>query len=225
MKHLNASGSSRFFAFLLDYTIIGFVADIILSNIIFPIIKFDPNLLVQKLQIFYQDTAQGVLDYELAGQIITLSFIQLGLTFAVMIPIVVGYLCVLPHFWEKQTVGRLLLGLKVVDVKDEGKVYFSKLLLRELVGGFLLTYVIGSSFMILLIIIIYMSTSSGRSLADKVGKTRLINLKFVVSNGSEFDFFSNNKKDEYVDAKFTDVEPEKFEEKKNDDSSDDYMVF
>lgn len=226
MKHLNASGSSRFLAYMLDYTIISFVTEIILSYIIYPIAKIDINLLAQKMQIFTENMAVGVLDYELVNQILTLALIQIGFTTAVMIPLVIGYLCILPYYWEKQTIGRMVAHLKVVNYKDEGKVSFPKLLLRELVGGYLLTYVLCSSFMIPLIIVIYMSTTTGRSLADKVGGTRLINLRFVISEEGHFDFFSSHEQNsDYVDAKFTDVNEEVVEEQPvNNNSDDDYMV-
>lgn len=226
MKHLNASGSSRFLAYMLDYAIINFVTEIILSYIIYPIAKIDINLLAQKMQIFTENMAVGVLDYELVNQILTLALIQIGFTTAVMIPLVVGYLCILPYFWEKQTIGRMAAHLKVVNFKDEGKVSFPKLLLREIVGGYLLTYVLCSSFMIPLIIVVYMSTTTGRSLADKVGGTRLINLRFVISEEGHFDFFSSHEQNsDYVDAKFTDVNEEVVEEQPvNNNSDDDYMV-
>ena len=224
MKHLNATPQSRFLAYFIDYAIVGAIADMILGFIVYPVLKFNPDLLEEKTNIFMDNLSQGVMDYELVNQILTLCFIIIGVTIAVMVPIVIIYFCIIPLFWEKQTVGRLAAGLKVVSLKDEGKVGFGWLILREVFGGYILTNLLGSSLMIPLCYTIYASITKGRSLSDMLGKTRLVNIRSFVAAENMYDFYeqeNNGSSSDYVDAKFKEVQQDKKEEYNSDD---DYMV-
>ena len=148
MKHVDASAQSRFLAYFLDYTIIGFISEFILGNIIYPLINLDPSLLETKFSAFLNSLSTGVIDYELTNQLLILSYTIIGLTLAITLPLVIIYFCIIPMFWEKQTIGRMALGVKVVKVSDEGKVGFGWLLIREVIGGYFLTYLFGSSLVI-----------------------------------------------------------------------------
>ena len=224
MKHVDASAQSRCLAYFLDYMIVGFISEFILGSIIYPIINLDPSLLETKLNAFIESVYSGVIDYEVVNQIMILCFTIIGLTLAVTIPLVIIYFCIIPMFWDKQTIGRMACGLKVVRVSDEGKVGFGWLLVREVIGGYFLTYLFGGSLVIPIVITIYCSINKGRSLADYIGNTRLINVKintvensFVV-NDSRNSYSSSN----YVDASYNEVDKDKKEEQYSSD--DDYMV-
>ena len=139
MKHVDASAQSRFLTYFLDYMIVGFISEFILGGIIYPIINLDPSLLETKLNAFIESVYIGVIDNEVVHQIMILCFTIIGLTLAVTLPIVIVYFCIIPMFWDKQTIGRMALGVKVVKVSNEGKVGFGWLLIREVIGGYFLT--------------------------------------------------------------------------------------
>ena len=63
----------------------------------------------------------------------------------------VGYLIVLPRFWSKQTLGRLLSKTKVVMIDDKPLTLRASIL-REFIGSYLLYYCVGTISFIITII-------------------------------------------------------------------------
>ena len=219
MKYLNATPQQRFLAYFIDYAIIGFVSDIILNNFIYPAVKIDTELLQNKLTSFYESLYNGSIDLVTMEQILVICLLIIGFTVLVTVVLAFIYFCIIPLFWEKQTVGRLAASVKVVSMKDEGKVGFGWLFLREIIGGCILTNLFGSSLVIPVVLTIVFSINKGRSLADMIGRTRLVNTKMIVNQTPNYNFYSGDNQsssDDYVDARFKDVE-----KKSNDD---DYMV-
>ncbi len=204
MRANDAKCGPRFLAFLIDTLIISTIGTVILHflpaytkyltlyqeaytdiyEVIFSFNAVDPQAFVNLLKYF---------------------LITQGITYAVMVPLFFLYLVVLPHFWSCQTIGRLAAGVKVVLLKDEQKVSFGRLCLRELVGTFLF-YEILSNF-IVLIITCYLSASKGRSIVDYIGGTRLINLRMPKKEEPIYEGESQEpfEKKDYIDAEFQDT--------------------
>lgn len=190
----NANTSKRFIAYFIDYFIINFV-----SSIILPIIKPYANALEQISEILKRYFNTG----NLTESDITIFFNNYSTVFIissiVTLILIILYFVVLVNIWKKQTVGRALLHLKVVD-KIEEKPTISQLLLREVVGGFLILNIF--SFTIIIPILYwYYSANRGLSISDMIAKTRLID------TDSHIIF-----KDDYINTSYKDLNEQSEEE-------------
>lgn len=216
MKYLNARSSQRFLAFLIDYFLIGLIVSLIISFI--PAYKESSEVIMNYYKSFMEGTISDNLD-ELM-QILKHAGIVLGLRLLLEIPLYILYLVILPYFWDKQTIGRWAMHLKVI-AKDESKAKPSNLLLRELVGGLVLLNLLSSS-IVIPVLFWYFSSTTGRSLADMIGGTRLIDDRFINQ-----DFFQDeqsvSEERDFVDASFKEVEEEAPEEPNEEDTE--YKVF
>ncbi|MBD5390812.1 RDD family protein [bacterium] len=216
MKYMNARSGQRFLAYLVDVTLIGMVVNIIVSFI--PAYTQNINLAAE----YYEALLEGNIitpDYQMLASILKGAVIALGIMLAIEIPFHILYFIVLPYFWEKQTIGRLLMHVKVVT-KSEEKPKISHLILREFVGGFIILRIFSVS-VILPLVYWYLCSSTGRSLSDTIGGTRLVDTRFI-----NVDFLHKEKEEmekDYVDATFKDVT----EENQNSSEEDeiDYKVF
>ncbi|MDE7213617.1 MAG: RDD family protein [Anaeroplasmataceae bacterium] len=215
MKYLNATSFQRFFAFLIDSILISIVGGIILALI--PAYNNSREIVME----FYKSFTAGAIedDLEVLIQILKHACIVSGLNILIQIPLYLLYLVVLPYYWEKQTLGRWAMHLKVLS-KDESKAKLSSLILREMVGGLLLLNILSSS-IVIPILFWYFSATTGRSLADMIGGTRLVNTRYVNEVFSEDPSYENR---DFVDATFKEVKEETpAEEVKEEDT--DYKVF
>ncbi|MDE6656577.1 MAG: RDD family protein, partial [Anaeroplasmataceae bacterium] len=169
---------------------------------------------------FYKSYLSGNIstDFEELRNVMKSAGTMLGIKILFDLPIYTLYLVVLPYFWEKQTLGRCIMHLKVIS-KDESKAKPVNLILRELVGGLLLLNLLSSS-IIIPILYWYFSASTGRSLADMIGGTRLIDDRYINQDYlyKEEDSYEDR---EYVDASFTEVS----EKEEPADEDTDYKVF
>ena len=225
MKKL-ANNSQRFLAYFVDFIIINFVVSLI-TSLIFTIINFDTELKT----VIYNKMLEEVIvaietgyinDYiNYCIEFLKYSFFEIGIQIACASVVFIGYLVVLPHFWDKQTVGRLVSKTKV-QMLNGSKPTTKAIILREFVGSFLLYYCIGT---IPLIISIVLTNKHQRSLVDKIANTNLI------YNGETIEVVNPYQEDtnDYIDAKFVEVHDEKEEvSKKNDEpeaDEDGYIIF
>lgn len=211
MQINDARSIQRFLAYFIDMLIIQVVLQIIL--------RFIPA---------YQNALKAVNDYysEYLNMTIvdidsTIAMYQAflksqGISLLVLLPIYAIYFVLIPYFWQYQTIGRLAMGLRVVKITNEEKVGVKELILREIIGGYLLYHVLGISFIIIIITWVFSSTR-GRSVADFIGSTRLINTR-IVKPEPENPIYEKQERD-YIDAKFKEVHEEQ------DSNDDQYKVF
>lgn len=214
MKYLNARSSQRFIAFLIDYLLISIVVSFFISLI--PAYNKSTEIIMNFYKHYIEGDFTAVIDQ--ARNVMKHIGIALGIQLLFDIPIYTLYLVVLPYFWNKQTLGRWAMHVKVVS-KDENKATPVNLILRELVGGLLLLKFLSSS-IIIPILYWYFSATTGRSLADMIGGTRLVDTRFVNEDYMDDDQPAER---EYVDASFTEVPNEPKEEPAEEDSE--YKVF
>ncbi len=95
-----------------------------------------------------------------------------GIIILIITSIVFIYMVILPYFWDKQTVGRLILKVKVVN-EDETKPSFLTYLIREVVGGVLINLLNVFFFVIAIINIVFISKKN-YTIGDMISKTKLI---------------------------------------------------
>lgn len=208
MRYRNAGCGRRFLAYLIDFFLIGIVSAFILSLI--PYFSNKVNEFVVAFNAYIESAEAGNLDEALYNTVLSYSTRIAGITFLGMLPVVFLYLVVLPYFWKYQTLGRLLMRIKVVNLMDEENPSFAKLVLREIVG--FLVYNFLSSTFIFLILIWYFSIR-GRSLADLIGGTRLVDAAAIQTEEEHRD---------YMDAHFKEVDSTPKEE---ENTETDYKVF
>lgn len=217
MKYMNARAMQRFLAYLVDVMLISLLVNLIVNFI--PAYTHNVNIASE----YYAALLEGNVVSTDVQELMTILkglFISMAIMVAIEIPFYILYLVVLPFFWEKQTLGRWLMHVKVVS-KTEEKAKISNLLLRELVGGFLILRLFSASFF-LPVIYLYLCMTTGRTLSDMIGGTRLIDTRFI---NAEFLHEENEPKEEkdYVDATFRDVTDEPKENSTEDET--DYKVF
>ena len=213
MKYHNAMSFQRFLAFIIDYLIIYFVAFMILGFI--PLYEFHSNEMLDLYTAFL--TTTDLTDLTLAINLLKSSLICLGLMCVVYIPLIVIYQIVLPIFWEKQTLGRWAAGVRVMKLTKNEKPSVGSLIVRELVGGFIFNTLFIQS--LVMPILNYMfSRNRGRSLADMISKTRLVDYKLAQMMGLEEEIIEENNND-FINAQYKEVHQE------DEEVETDYKVF
>ena len=215
MKYMNVRSSQRFLAFAVDMALINMVVRLIVQFI--PIYAKNAAIVSE----YYTAMNEGnLINYNVEEfmQILQYMLIGLGIMLLVEIPLFILYFVILPYFWEKQTIGRFLMHIKVVS-KTEEKAKFSNLFLREMIGGYLILQVLSVSCVVPLIYW-YLSTTTGRTLSDMIGGTRLIDTRFINVEFLHKDEGKPEDKDEYIDAFFTDVPENEENSLKKEDKVD-----
>lgn len=192
MEYMNARSSQRFLTFLIDFLLIQFVVAFIVSFI--PAYGESMDFVME----FYKSFLQGdmVEDIEVLAEVLKKLFMVLGIIVSVQVPIYFLYLVILPHFWKKQTIGRLATHVRVVS-KDGKEAKLYQLILRELIGGMLLLNLL-SGFFVIPLLFWYFSSTLGRSLADLIGGTRLVDTQSMLFDDGQ----GKGEEREYLDAEF-----------------------
>lgn len=216
MRHLNASMTSRFFSYWLDYFIIGIVANPVIT-LITDNIGASNELFLSKYELLMESLLSQNIDFVLFKQVLILALIILGVNFVIYLLLVLIYMCIIPMFWSKQTVGRFLFNVRVVKEKDEGKCGFFRLCLREIFGGLIVTVGLVQTFIIPIIILIWIVSKYGRSFSDYIASTRLISLKEEV-------YYQESNVHDY--SSVIDAQYYEYDDRKKDKSSDedDYKI-
>lgn len=219
MTYVNARSTQRFFAYFIDALLVGVIVNFLVRLI--PSYTYSISI----FQEYYKSYLEGnvIPDVEELSHVLKHLAKAYGIMMLFEIPLFILYFIVLPYFWEKQTLGRLLLHVKVVSM-DGNKPKLTSLILREFVGGILILRFFSSS-VILPIIYWYMSATSGRTLSDVIGGTRLVEDRIIYTDRPEEPESFKDDRD-YVDAVFRDVQEEPSEEPKDSKEEDtEYKVF
>ncbi len=213
MKYRNVSCTHRFLAFLIDNLIVLSVVNLILHFI--PFYREQSKFFLDSYWKFLQDTTGSL---TILQDLYKSMIATIGIHMLVALPLFFLYYVVLAYFWEKQTVGRLLVGVRVITYYDSQKPTFSRFLLREIIGGYLCLTVLGNGIIIYIVTWI-LSANSGRSLVDYIGGTRLVYAKGIPVN-SEDEYGKSREDDEYIEAEFKETAP-----KDTEKIEEDYRVF
>lgn len=151
-----ASGGKRIVAYIIDLIIISLVS-LAITKIISGIF------------------GDGIIDNSTIhiGEFYSFSYITLILNLIIFII----YYCVIPLFWEKQTVGRFLLNIKVV--KDStNKMKFTDFLLRDFLGFYIIVSVLISlCFLGLIINAVLLFGKEQTTIQDKIAQTIMIDME------------------------------------------------
>ena len=212
MKYHNAMSYQRFLAFIIDAIIVNIVASTIL--------KFIPAY-SQHSEVVVNGYTElmNMVDVNI-DQLINLlksAFIIIGLHVVVFVPLMLIYQVIVPMFWEKQTVGRMVAGVRVMKLNSSEKPGLGSLLVRELVGGYIFNTLLSSTFVLPLLNYMF-SRNRGRSLADMISKTRLIDYKLAQMMGLEEEIIEENNND-FINAQYKEVHQE------DEEVETDYQVF
>lgn len=179
----------RFGAFIIDILIIAILNSIIL--------RFIPyyNKMLEVYEQYYLEFMNN-LNFS-ANDLKELSqaaLIVYSINSGVMLILYFVYLVVLPFFWSKQTIGRAITRIKVVK-KDDSKIKFTNLFLREIVGGFIVYNLL--FYILALIINLILLTNNNRSIADYIGSTKLKFRDNYEFNDIDHDDSQEEKNEEY----------------------------
>lgn len=213
MVHYNVTSGQRFMAFIIDYIIISVVSGLITSVI--PQYNEKYNNLIEIYMAIMEDASILENDEIILGFFKNALFI-LGIASAILGVIYLLYFVVLPLFWSKQTIGRLVFNIRVVKNDNCQKPTIGNLLLREIVAGFIIYNFLSS---IILIVNIFVCMNGGRSIADSIGKTRLVYARALEVNNE-----MNNSND-YIEAEFKEVNSLDDESNKDSNEEEEYRVF
>ena len=210
MKYHNAMSYQRFLAFIIDAIIVNIVASTILMFI--PAYSQHSEVVVNG----YAEL-MNMVDVNI-DQLINLlksAFIIIGLHVVVFVPLMLIYQVIVPMFWEKQTVGRMVAGVRVMKLNSSEKPGLGSLLVRELVGGYIFNTLLSSTFVLPLLNYMF-SRNRGRSLADMISKTRLVDYKLAQMMGFEEEIIEENN--DFINAEYKEVH------QKDEDVETDYKV-
>ena len=213
MKYHNAMSYQRFLAFIIDFFIINLVATLILNLI--PLYVFHS----EQLMDMYSGMTEMIMnnDIESLIELLKSACILLLLQTAVFVPIIFVYQIILPMFWKPQTLGRLVAGVRVMRLNSDEKASIGSLMVRELVGGYIFNVMFVQSFVIPILNYVF-SRNRGRSLADMISKTRLVDYKLAKMMGVDE---MVEEQPEFINADYKEVN----KEENKDDYDTDYTVF
>lgn len=190
----NAKTGKRFIAYFIDIFIINFISNIILS-----FIKPYTNALSEIGEISFRYLNTGSFTDSDKTIFFNNYLLVTAISTIVTLILFILYFVVLAHLWKKQTVGRALLHLQVVD-KIEEKPTILQLILREIVGGFLILNIFSFT-IIILVLYWYYSVNRGITISDMIAKTRLI----------DTDSYSNDL-DDVINVTYNDIDEKNKEE-------------
>lgn len=194
---LKANNLQRFCAFMIDFLLIGLAANLILA-LVYTISGYDvtvkDNILSQIMSI-YNEVAGGndaniEKFYSLFYEYMRYGGFELLISIPIYFVLDLLYLVILPHFWSKQTLGRVFMNCKVV--KNNGNLSIGSLCLRELVGTLIFYQILGYLGIFISVIMII---ASNCSIVDRISKTTLVTTRvFIINNNQEehFNGFTNN---------------------------------
>ena len=213
MKYHNAMSYQRFLAFIIDFFIINLVATFILNLI--PLYVFHS----EQLMDMYSGMTEMIMnnDIESLIELLKSACILLLLQTVVFVPIIFVYQIILPMFWKPQTLGRLVAGVRVMRLNSSEKAGIGSLMVRELVGGYIFNVMFVQSFVIPILNYVF-SRNRGRSLADMISKTRLVDYKLAKMMGVDE---MVEEQPEFINADYKEVN----KEENKDDYDTDYTVF
>lgn len=244
---MKATSSKRLLAFIIDFFILSLVTSLlsIAAYYMLNIPSFATDYsnaqsnFIEALSNYYASNTNSNYDalmqsFETFGKYFLVNHI---IDMCIQVILIPTYFILIPMFWEKQTIGRFALGLKVVRNDNElSKVTIKNLLLRELLGTLLLYGIIGGPLILVSGII---SIFTGRSLVDYIGKTNLIdkrltnyfmenninpnNINDYINRMNNQDTYNdyNNNHDDAIDA---DINDQVTSNKDTNDNDDDYTV-
>ena len=215
MRYQNAMSLQRFLAFIIDSFIINLIATLILNFI--PLYVFHAEKVTDMTSGIYDILMNADLEASIA--LLKSSCICLLLQTAIFVPLMLAYQVCLPMFWKAQTVGRLIAGVRVMKLNSDEKPGFGSLLIRELVGGYIFNTMFIQS-MVFPILNYVFSRNRGRSLADMISKTRLIDYKLAKMQGLDEETFEANN--DFINAEYNEINKEEYNK---DDVDTDYKVF
>ena len=247
-----STAMQRFLAFIVDGIILSTFA-IGISSLIFLMLGFNIDALQDTRTEFLSDYMMYAYyggKYEESYKLALSEYAKYAVVFYSILDSfylvgIILYLFVLPQFWDKQTVGRMLTKTKVIGHVGEVKTGLKRTIIREIVGTWLF-YIVIYSFVSGFVIVIsaLMILISGRGIVDRISSTDLVqDLPLEVDpktfeQQSRFDreessqYMPNQgefRKDDSIDAEVVDLdEKNKNEENDNNESSssdDGYHIF
>ena len=241
-----STGGQRFLAFIIDLFLVAVVIGIF-SAIVLLLTGFD-------FEAYNKAQSEYLTDYILYMQYNTeeyydsfrnalQEYYSYSVHFYLVLDLIalvvfVPYFIVLPHFWEKQTIGRMVVKVKVISHRGKIKPSIKQLIVREIAGTWLL-YLVSSFFMsgFLVIISALFAAIGGRSIVDAISGTDLVQKdpftvdpeafkrKFVFNDprnpeSSQFNpDLEGFRRDDSIDAEVKDVSNNEDEYKKSNDDS------
>lgn len=229
MQNVKATNSQRFIAYFIDMMIISLLTSLF-AGLISTALKFDSSVadklysdLINEIVLYISDyTTTSASIGSIFTEYIKYAGVSMLISACVSLFLVIIYLVIIPMFWEKQTLGRLIMKIKVVD-RDLDFVSKKRIILREILGTWLMYLVLPSSTILASVIL---ASSTGRSLVDYIAKTDLVDARelgeTVVSSLEPKD--EEKQYDDYIDAKFKEY-PLDDKPSESDEESERYRVF
>lgn len=228
-----ATKLQRAMTYFLDFLIIEIIVSL-LCQLVYLVLPIDRSLVTTYENLLVEETEKCMTAlasgsnydvqrlYDILFTYLKHSLVNFAIVSSLYLVLVVGYLVILPMLWDKQTIGRLVMKVKVVSV-DGSPVTKKQIVIRELVGTYLFYCIIGGPLILATVII---ASMKGRSLVDYVAKTNLVTTLEVevpeCQDNDNNDYIDAevkdiNTNDDYVEAKFVD-------DSSSSDDEDEYKI-
>lgn len=181
MKLERATKKQRIISWLIDAVLVGGIGFVIGFFIV-------RHLgLSEKINSLYQEYLEAYSNEEngagIMENILALMAKRIGIYSGIYIILVMLYLVILPYFAPWQTLGRLITKCKLVVLYTGEKPTFGRLLLREVLGEYLLYIVLTLVFLAWNIVFWYSAMKAvmkNVSLPDKFGKLKLVDSRMIL---------------------------------------------
>ncbi len=239
--YLRVGSLRRFLVYIIDLGLISIVSSLILIGVL-KLINFD----TARYDLLWENIYNGYIDYALgrnnylfseAGindvyEYAQLYMIRWGINIGISFVLSILYLVILPYFTKWQTLGRLVTRTIVISNNGEVKLPLYKVIIRELIGTFLVYIVFGG---IIGLISAIIAIVTERSLVDRIsGSVLVFDTPVVIRNNENFQSYQqsdySNMENDYEkqynknnDNDYIDAEVQEKDEK-SDDSDDEYRV-
>ena len=239
--YLRVGSLRRFLVYIIDLGLISIVSSLILIGVL-KLINFD----TARYDLLWENIYNGYIDYALGRnsylfsesgindvyEYARLYMIRWGINIGISFVLAILYLVILPYFTKWQTLGRLVTRTIVISNSGEVKLPLYKVIIRELIGTFLVYIVFGG---IIGLISAIIAIVTERSLVDRIsGSVLVFDTPVPIQNNEDFQSYqqsaysnmendyekqyNRNNDNDYIDAEV------KEKDDKSDDSDDEYRV-
>jgi len=183
-KFKNATIGKRLLAYIIDYFILGIIA-----NLIFKIVNNSYADVIKEVTLIQTEAAQSSTAIDLADLINQYqnipnygSFVSaVNYSLLALLAIALLYFILLPILWNKQTLGRAAMNIKLVTKFDE-EAKLPSLLMRQVLGRFatFLSFILfGVGAIVQLILVL---NTKPTTIEDSVAGTKMVDLSKLIDS-------------------------------------------
>lgn len=228
-----ATRSQRFLVYLIDYIIPSMIISGVFLPLFYKLIHFDSSILetnTKALSEVFLDFSLNPREalgeiFDILPNFLSYFFVDLAFNSLFIGVFLFLYLVILAKFWKGQTIGRVLMKVRVVK-KNGDDMEFKNIILREVVGVILLYVILNNLLTGIILASAVLAYIDGRSLPDYISGTCMITEKAAsgIYPNSPFKFKSSEDEN-IIDANVEEIPNDNTDDNDNsNDNEDEYTI-